>query len=299
MRKLIWFVLVVMTLASCASDGALSIASVDTEPAVPVTSTEPYAITPTGEYLADLAEISARLIDDQTDATRQGGPERLLRVWESTVNRIAALEPPENVQDLHTDMIRYTESFRDELAILTEAQASGNPATASAAATVFLDKLADLAAGAIETDETQIELTIVELADRTDPVVIYLRQQTELQLAAAPIVEKLFEALGQISSSPAAATRQILLAVDEITAGISDWEKLDIPPEAESIHRERLRIFREMTSVYAELGEAFNNNTDVSPSLLRSIETLGFDSQSMAAETLRFTAEVLRGLGVE
>ena len=281
-------VIVVAVLAAACSGGGSDDADSPTLPEGELSDDLP-------AYLASVSEIHADLVAEQSTINATGGdPESLATLWRDTGIRIEALDPPDEATDFHDRWVDLTASFVGAFEDFIEG--SADPGTSQPALTEFTELTATLGAEAFDIDQEQGLLTAFTLASFDDPLAHYLAETIELQARAAPVSDRMFGAIAQLTMDPDLAVAAILEAADEFDVLRDSWADLTPPPEAGELHDRRVQLLDDISTVFRQLIDTVETDSDPSPELLRGLQDLGQRSPLMNTEVSRFTAGALRAL---
>ena len=106
------------------------------------------------DYVEQVNEIQSRLVEDVTETVSEGPPADteaaaevaadLQSVFADTADELAAIEPPEDVADLHDELVRAIRGVGVRIGRAEQAFADGTPEQAARAARELQSATADL-----------------------------------------------------------------------------------------------------------------------------------------------------------
>ena len=246
-------------------------------------------------YLASVSDIHADLVAEQSTINASGSdPVALATLWRDAGNRFEELDPPEEAADLHNGWVDLADGFVD--AFEDFIVGSADPETSQAALTEFAQVTAELGSEAIDIDLERGLLTAFTLASFDDPLARYLAETMELQARAAPVSDRMFGAIAQLTLDPELAVATILEAADEFDVLRDAWDELTPPPEAQDLHDRRVQLLVNISTVFRELIDTVESQSAPSPELLSGLQELGQRSPLMNTEVSQFTSDALRNL---
>ena len=241
------------------------------------------------EYLASVIEADADAITDISAVS--GSPDLTIVAIDRWINRHEDLVAPEELADAHDTKVALLRQMRDASRDLLDASDGSE-----AAADRYFKDLAAISVEMLAIDELVMDATVGEFLQRPDdPRAQYLSSVTALRAESAPMAERVLGTLSDVVASPEAALNSIVMALDDLSDLVDQWEDVEPPASLATLHGDQIQALNGVVSAMSDLSQALDSGDNITEELAYDFGLLSMQTQSLNAQWAYATAAVLRG----
>jgi len=253
-------------------------------------------------YLGSLYEIDADLSEELAGPYVSDDMQYEIATLENAAARIAELDPPPLVLQLHQDSIDVLVRFADVFRLFAEIEATATEANAEELLSAAMGDVTAVAGDMLDARSERDRMAVVVLtAEADDPNAWFIVQMLTIQAKATPVTENVVAVVGEIFSNPDIEIEDLAVAIGEFAPIVDAWREVEAPPRFESLRRRSEEVLSAVLGLVAELldgAQTGDGSTDEADSMAMAIElsTLSLKMQLLEIERARAVGAVLREL---